>query len=156
MDTYSLDSKDDKLISKLLRGASTFFNSKFPPCNYNISPVINHEGYSMTYLKVRYNIIFSYRGSILNPKGGGLCFNLKAEIPEKKEGLEKKVNELKISNRRLEESAYLSNQKIEFNCDGIEVHCRLKRIPKEDSQMDGFYSELWGYIIKNIFLSVHS
>lgn len=152
----TISNMKDKIISGLLQETYNFFNSKFPSENYNIESVINDYGYSMKYRGVRYNINFFYMGSLLNPTGGGLCFNLRAELNEKKADLEKKIEDSKISNRELDKTAYLSNQKIEFNCDGLEVECRIKRIPKETNQLYGLCSELWGHIIKNIFISINS
>ena len=120
--------EDDK-VSRLLSGIYRFFNSKFPPINYKTNPTINYDGYHMEYLNVRYSINFDYDKALLNPKGHNLTFRLRADLPEIDKNLEHKLNETKVSNKKLKEIGYLSSQKIEIDHKYINISCKIKKIP---------------------------
>lgn len=147
--------EEDKKIAKLLAGIHRFFNSKFPPGNYEISPCINNDGYHMTYLNVRYDINFSYKESVLNPHGHNLIFKLRAELPEIDKSLERRLDESKISNIQLDKMSGLTGQKIEANEESINISCVLKKTPTEENEIDVLCDQLWGYIIKKAFSVIY-
>ncbi len=145
--------EDNKKIARLLTGVYRFFNSKFPSSNYNIHASIDKYGYHMKYLDVDYNFNFEYKGSLLNPRGGGISFKLKVILPKKQENLEARLNNVKISNNQL--SGYLADQIIEFNSEVINISCRIKKIPTEENEINNLCSQIWANILKRAFLEIH-
>ena len=141
--------------SRLLRGIYILFNSKFPTTNYKIHPHINDTGYHMDCLDVKYNFDFIYEGEkILNPTGGNFNFKLRAEFAKTQEDLEQKIG-IKISNRQLDKTKYLVNQKIKSNGNSVDVSCRLKKIPNEESEINKLCDQLWSYVIRDVFTSIY-
>lgn len=151
----SLKKIEDKEISHLLAGIYRFFNSRFPPENYDLKKIINESGYHMNYLGVEYNINFSYSGPTLNPKGGNIIFQLKAVSQKEVEGLEKIINEARISNTQLDKTKYLADQKIDSNGEAVNAYCRLKKIPEKEDEINELCSQLWTNIIKNVFSAMY-
>ena len=143
MDQYSaefLKTMEDKEIAKLLRGVYMLFDSKFPPENYNIKAKINKNGYHMDYLGVTYSISFYYNNN--------WNFRLNAELPNITHNLEERLTESKVSNKKLDKTKYISNQRIYSNGNNVDIYCKLKSVPSEEKDINFLCDQLWGQIIR--------
>jgi len=128
-------------IVSLLVGISDFFKLKFPPENYGDRHCLNEQGYMFSYLKREYEMNF------YQPPGENIRFILKTS----REGIEDKIKET-TSRTQLEESRYLSKKKVKLNENYIEITCRLKRYPKDQSTVSEICKEIWGNIIRPLLL----
>lgn len=138
----------DKKVDNLLKGIYNFFELRFPSKSFGINPIINELGYHMTYSDVDYSINFTYEKS--------MRFELRAEYSKPIPNLEEKLIKMKISDKQLDKTKYLSNQQININSNCINVNCRLKKVPISEREINFLCNDLWGLIIKNVFLSIHN
>ena len=136
----------DKKISKLLNGIYQFFDSKFPTENFDTNPHVNEDGYHMNYLGVEYNFNFI--------QGENMKFEFKAKLPKVNDKLEERLEKSRISNSKLNRSKYLADQHISSNGTSVEIYCRLKKIPKSDSDVKKLCHQIWGDVIQRAMYGI--
>lgn len=136
----------EKNIEALVRGVYQFMNKRFPPDNYNTHPSITEDGFHMDYLGVEYEMSFVYDEDYE--------FRLLARLPQEDRGLIERIGVNRVSNKKLGQTRYLKNQRIDSNGSSVDLSCKLKKIPGTEKEIEGFYHDLWGFVIQRIMLSV--
>lgn len=130
----------NKDVARMLGGMYDLLNNKFPSSGYDIDPTISSEGFHMKLQGTEYTLNFS--GD--NP----MKFNLKVKLTKKRDDLEEKLEESRISNGQLNKTKYLADQRINSKGKNAKISCRLKTIPKNQKDIVKCCDQIWGDIVK--------
>ena len=87
---------------------------------------------------------------------GNMIFELRAKFSEEDVDLERRLEETRISNNKLDESRYLTDQRIDSNGYSVDITCKLKSVPKNERDINKLCDQLWGNIIKGAFRGIHN
>lgn len=137
----------DKKVKGLREGLYRFFDNKFTANGFNINATVGEGGYHMTYRDVEYSMDFVYRENVE--------FNMHVVLPKKDKKLEARLDEGRVSNRQLDLTKYLSDQRISTNGSSAYLSCRLKKVPEGGLEINKFTEQLWGSIIKRVMKAVY-
>jgi len=86
-------------------------------------------------------------------KDGKTWFKIQAISDKRGKNIDLNLINLRISNRAVNESRYLSNRKILKNGESIKVRCRIKRFPG-DILSDDLNDKLFGYVVKELYRAI--
>jgi len=143
-----LKGMEDKNVARLFRGIYNKLESKFPSQNYPTGAMINRAGFHMKHKDVDYNINFV--------PNDNMKFKMLVDVPESlRDNLEEKINEHSKSNAMIEQTKYLSRHKLQCEVDSLNSSCYLKTIPKKEKDVNKLCDQLWGYVIKPVFLGIY-